>query len=301
MRDNVLITVLLVLTIVASGCTASENPETNPNNTVDDPDNKTDSSDISGEDQSGTTEASEEEDRDFRMEYMSVDYPDEVVIGEEFNVTIEVRNIDNVSGKFKTPVDIRADENQSVEIDTYFNDSEIIEPGESHIFNETFRFNKIDSYDFDLGPVSEINGDVEIKPKERTLGESVESLKEVEMTLENLRFEEKPEREGFRYALLDFKATNNAEEPRKLPETGEFELLLDTRGNPVNKTEFGDLYESETVQPGESRSGVLVYEVLQDSNRSTLEFNWRPIKETNRGAEIPQDGIKWISEEGSTS
>ncbi len=285
-KENIILVSLLGLLIVVSGCTQS-NADVRSNANGQDAFNSTESS-VSDE------ESADREEVDYsEFEIRDVQYPTDAEVGKTFSIRIETRNIGNESGVFSRPLRIRGSDNMSYRRSLWVNDSTEVAPGDFHEFNESLKINDVGGYSFYFLGSEGGDGGISVEPRKAKIGESVENFAGVEISVENFRFKEKPEREGFRYALLDITAKNNAEKEKDLPKRTEFDMDLGIGAELENTTRFGELYQSENVQSGGSSSGILVYEVVDDYEKSELEYTWKIVEKTENGVEIGKDAIKW--------
>ncbi|WP_414837922.1 hypothetical protein ACK3SF_00780 [Candidatus Nanosalina sp. VS9-1] len=295
MRTNLILIILTAIVVVSSGCVDSTNP-TNQNNSLE---NSSDSLD-SEKDKENTETASTEKPDYSKFDIIELEAPNDARIGSRFNLTIQVENIGNESSKFSTNILITSRDNDSFRKYKDVESPEVVEPNQETSFKIPLSFNNLDTYTFS-GMTQHMRyenkraklADTGIEPPSIELGQSVENNQDILMTAENLRFEDADE-EGKHIAVIDFSARNNADEPKQLPSRTDFEFIAAFKGKLVNVTEFGKMYESSQVQPGETSEGTLTFQLSDNYGKEDFDkLEWRVTDKTEEGLEIGQDAVIW--------
>ncbi|WP_434530043.1 DUF4352 domain-containing protein (plasmid) [Haloarcula sp. NS06] len=221
------------------------------------------------------------------FELVSMDFPDEVALEENYVPEIAVQNVGDTTGTLEVPMYSRVADSDWRETGTW--DFTDVGPGmtERAQGNDEWHHNYLYEYEYSLGDFDQTVS-VDTTPFRTSVGETYPAPNGVNVTVTQVRLTARYEYQdyddetaakeapdGSQWALITVRAENTAEESARLPSTYDVNLVAGQsqyEETYIDKDE--NQYDGGEVQPGIVREGWIAYELPEDVSSEDIEVVW---------------------------
>ncbi|WP_435065964.1 DUF4352 domain-containing protein [Halobaculum sp. EA56] len=217
------------------------------------------------------------------FEEVTIDGPDEVAVGEEFELTVSAKNTGGRTGDFTTTLTV-GEGALAVDTSVSIEDVEITETGETTV--GPIRVDRTGEYVFRITDY-DARQTVRVTTREQTVGEAFTTRDGLSISIEDLVVSGPyttsddvfSPRDGNSFLFAEVEVSNDSSEERSIPSTAVFNLRSD--GREIDTVDValprstGRPYDdvSNTIPAGITRSGWIPFEVPRDA--TSVEIGWR--------------------------